>query len=167
MPQLQTGKLNEKDWYHLICCVASKRNISYCEHTLFIFTRCMDKEAQWIKIINSVLYGVLTLYIIIPSLEFVCAQAPYNVRGLLNWYIQLNSWIAFIAGNMIAYKFLQYCQGSSYSLFDASVGAGLGIPAFIVYIPDNCLLVKEESERWHWPSSQVGGGCVCSIFVSC
>ena len=86
------------------------------------------------KAINSVLFGVLTLNILIPSLEFICAQAPYSMRGLLSGYIQLNFWVAYIAGNVFAHKFLEYCQASSCSIVNASVGAGLGIAAFLFYM---------------------------------
>ena len=106
MLQLQTAKLNEKDWYHLIHCVAPRCSVSNGEHSC-LFPQggegsTMDEGHQL-----STVWCTHTEYH--PSLEFVCAQAPYNMRGLLSGYIQLNFWVAYIAGNVLAYKLFEYC----------------------------------------------------------
>ena len=56
------------------------------------------------------------------------------MRGLLSGYIQLNFWIAFITGNVLLYKYHEYCQGSSCFVVNTSVGTGLGIFAFLAYL---------------------------------
>ena len=38
------------------------------------------------------------------------------------------------AGNVVAYKLFEYCQGPSCFLAIVSVGVGLGITAFLVYL---------------------------------
>ena len=110
------------------------RNTAFFVVDILVYFHKVEKGAPWMKAINPILYGVLTLNVIIPSLEFVCAQAPYNMRGLLSGYIQLNVWVSFIAGNVLAYKLFEYCQGSSCSLAKASFGAALGIAAFLLYM---------------------------------
>ena len=117
----------------IISFIVLLRNAMFLVVSILVYFHKVEKGAPWMKAINSVLYGVLTLNII-PSLEFVCAQAPYNMRGLLSGYIQLNFWVSYIAGNVLAYKLFEYCQGSSCSIANASVGAGLGIAAFLVYL---------------------------------
>ena len=110
------------------------RNTAFLVVNILVYFHKVEKGAPWMKAIDQVLYGVLTLNILIPSLEFVCAQAPYNMRGLLSGYIQLNFCAAYIAGNVLAYKLFEFCQGSSCSLANVSVGVGLGIAAFLVYL---------------------------------
>ena len=110
------------------------RNVAFLIVSILMYFHTVESGAPWMKVINSVLYGVLTLTILIPSLEFVCAQAPYNMRGLLSGYIQLNIWVAVNMGNIFAPKLRHYCQSSSCFPAYMSVGAALGIVAFLVYL---------------------------------
>ena len=110
------------------------RNVAFLVVSIFMYFNTVERGAPWMRVINSVLYGVLTLTITKPTLEFVCAQAPYNMRGLLSGYIQLSIWVAFNAGNVFAYKLRHYCHSSSCFLANTSVGAGLSITAFFVYL---------------------------------
>ena len=110
------------------------KNTAFLVVNILVYFHKVEKGTPWMKASNSVLFGVLTLNILIPSLEFICAQAPYNMRGLLSGYIQLNFWAAYFAGNVVAYKLFEYCQGYSCSLANTTVGAGLGITAFLVYL---------------------------------
>ena len=110
------------------------RNLAFLTVSALVYFHTVESGAPWMKAINSVLYGVLTLTILIPSLEFVCAQAPYNMRGLLSGYMQLIFWVAFNAGNVLAHKLRHSCQSSSCFLANTSVGAALGIAAFLVYL---------------------------------
>ena len=110
------------------------RNLAFFTVSILVYFHTVESGVPWMKIINSILYGVLLMTIMIPSLEFVCAQAPYNMRGLLSGYIQLIFWVAFNAGNVLAHKLRHSCQSSSCSLANTSVGAALGIAAFLVYL---------------------------------
>ena len=111
------------------------RNVIYLVVSIMIYFNILDRGTPWIMGINSVLYGVLLVAMFIPSLEFVCAQAPYNMRGLMTGYIQLIYLLALTLGHTFAFEFIQYCQTfSSCSLASVSVGAALSIFAFLLYL---------------------------------
>ena len=80
------------------------------------------------------MYGVLLAILIMACLEFICAQAPYNMRGLLNGYIQLVISSAFVAGYAFPWHFSKYCPTPTCSLASASVGAAVSIFAFLLYL---------------------------------
>ena len=110
------------------------RNITYLIISILMNFHIVERGVPWIMGINSVLYGVLVAAMFIPSTEFVCAQAPYNMRGLMTGYIQFSFWLAYAFGNLLAFKFFQYCQTSSCSLANASFGAAVSIFAFLLYL---------------------------------
>ena len=110
------------------------RNIVYLIVSILMYLYILDRIPQWILGIHSVLYGVLQAAMLISSLEFVCAQAPYNMRGLMSGYMQFTFWLAFILGCIFSIKFLQYCQTLGCSIANASVGAAVSIFAFLLYL---------------------------------
>ena len=118
----------------MVSLVVVLRNITYLIENILVHFNIVEKGAPWMLGINSVMYGILLVTLTIPSLEFICAQAPYCMRGLMSGYMQLILWLAFIFGNVFSSKFLQYCQTPSCYLAYASVGAAIGIFAFLVYL---------------------------------
>ena len=110
------------------------RNIMVLIVNTLAYFDIVEREAPWMLGINSVLFGVLMATSITACFEFICAQAPYNMRGLMSGYIQLVSFTSFFAGNAFNYEFLQYCQTPGCSLANASVGAAVSIFAFLVYL---------------------------------
>ena len=116
--------------------VVLARNIMFLIVTILEHFNIVERRAPvpWMEGINSVLCGMLLAFSVTACFEFVCAQSPYNMRGLMSGYIQFVAWIAVIAGNAFNFKFLQYCQASGCSLANASVGAAVSIFAFFVYL---------------------------------
>ena len=113
------------------------RNAMFLTVRILMNFKIVDSEraTSWMMGVNSVLYGVLVMALGTPSIEFICAQAPYNMRGLMTGYILFTFGSAFVLGNVIEIKIFQYCQtSSSCSLANASVGAALSIFAFLLYL---------------------------------
>ena len=110
------------------------RSIMYLTVSILMYFNIVERRATWMMSINSILYGVLLVAMFRPSLEFICAQAPYNMRSLLTCYIQFIFWLAFISGDMFGFEFHKYCQAPGCSLANASVGAALSIFAFVLYL---------------------------------
>ena len=109
------------------------RNIMSLVKNILAYFNIVEREAPWMEGINSVLFGVLMAFTITACYEFICAQSPYNMRGLMSGYIQLVLWIPVVAGYALNFEFLQYCQTPGCSLANASVGA-VSIFAFLVYL---------------------------------
>ena len=63
------------------------RNIIFLTVSILEYFNIVEKSAPWMLGITSVLLGVLEAILIMACFEFICAQAPYNMRGLLNGYI--------------------------------------------------------------------------------
>ena len=97
------------------------RSIIFLIISILEYFNIVEKSALWMLGISSVLYGVLSAILIMACFEFICAQAPYNMRGLLNGYIQLVIWAAFVAGSAFSWHFFNYCLTPTCSLASASV----------------------------------------------
>ena len=110
------------------------RNIMFLILSILEHFNIVEREAPWMLGINSVLGGVLMAFSVTACFEFICAQSPYNMRGLMSGYIQLVVWLAFFIGNVFNYEFVHYCLTPGCSLANASVGAAVSIFAFLVYL---------------------------------
>ena len=110
------------------------QNIMFLIVSILEHLNIVEREAPWMKGISTVLFGVLLTFSVTACFEFICAQSPYNMRGLMCGYIQLVTLLALFAGNAFNFEFLQYCQTPGCSLANASVGAAVSIFAFLVYL---------------------------------
>ena len=82
----------------IISSAVMLRNIIFLTVSILEYFNIVKNSAPWMLSISLVLYGVLSAIFLMACFEFICAQAPYNMRGLLNGYIQLVIWAAFGAG---------------------------------------------------------------------
>ena len=110
------------------------QNITFLIVSILEHSNIVERKAPWILGINSVLFGVLLATSTTACFEFICAQSPYNMRGLMSGYMQLVSWIAVVAGYALNFEFLHHCQTPGCNLASASVGAAVSIFAFLVYL---------------------------------
>ena len=111
------------------------RNLTFL--TMYILN-VLERDTPWVMGINSALDGLLLVKMAIPSLEFVCAQAPYNMRGLISGYMQFVFWLGYILGYAFIFKFFHYFPVPSSSLVSVSVGAATSVFAFLVYLIVAC-----------------------------
>ena len=110
------------------------RNIMFLIVNILAYFNIVEREALWMEGITSALFGVLFAFSATACFEFICAQSPYNMRGLMSGYMQLVSWIAVVAGYALNFEFLHHCQTPGCNLASASVGAAVSIFAFLVYL---------------------------------
>ena len=92
--------------------------------------KALDSAATVLELISS---GLLLLLLLNNMLEFVCAQAPYNMRG------EFGGWILFIIFSSIS--FLSIVPHPS--LIANGIGSGLSVFGFVVY----CLLAHWYKRR--------------------
>ena len=114
----------------IISFVVMLRNIIFLIISILEYFNIVEKSALWMLGISSVLYGVLSAILIMACFEFICAQAPYNMRGLLTGYIQLVIWAAFGAVSTFFPHLFEYCPTPICYLASASVGAAVSIFGF-------------------------------------
>ena len=130
-----------------ICCLKN-RPLSMLKRLgfyMFLLTLCNIVYAfvgyffnfsEWPKFIHTWLYGFLLGRIIISSTEFVCAQSPYSMRGLLSG---LYFFIIGLSVNLGVEVFQWYTElsylSSKYCLIILySFGGGLSIVGFLLYL---------------------------------
>ena len=93
---------------------------------------------QWPYIVSCVMFGCITQFMLTKLLEFVCAQSPYHMRGLLTGYVVFVYLSALAAGNLlernvVCPKSLSYC-----SVIRHATVTAVGLIGFIIY----CLLAR-------------------------
>ena len=93
---------------------------------LFHYHRDIEALQFAAILLTSIFRGPLFLLLVNNMLEFVCAQAPYNMRGVFG------GWIVFITSSLLS---LQNIITPS-SLIVYEIGTGLSVFGFVVY----CLL---------------------------
>ena len=93
--------------------------------------------------INQILSGIVVLFLIASVLEFVCAQSPYNMRGLLTGFaafiifssVSLNSLVSGIVFQKQTYLYASIIYGS--------IQTGLSLVGFILH----CVLAHWYKRR--------------------
>ena len=96
------------------------------------------QQPQWPYIVYSILNGIVTLFFLSGVVEFVCAQAPYNMRGLLTGYISFITTISMSFGVLIFYIFELECTIPSCTVIHGSISMFLSLVGFILY----CVLAR-------------------------
>ena len=101
-------------------------------------------QSSWPYIVYGMLNGIGTLFLLTGVLEFVCAQAPYNMRGLLTGYTNLVILISLSFGSFIFFVFETECRMLSCAIIQGSISMVLSLVGFILY----CVLA-------HWYKMRV------------
>ena len=110
------------------------RNITFLTVNILTYFKIVERTVHWMMGINSVLFGILIVTSFTACFEFICAQAPYSMRGLMSGYIQFVPRFAFAAAYALDFEYIKYCVTTHCSLASASVGAAISIFAFLLYL---------------------------------
>ncbi len=98
--------------------------------------------SPWSEIAYSVLFSSIFVFLLTSILEFVCAQSPYKMRGLLLGYVVLLCLISNCVGIIIV-KFLEGCVGPYCYLIERSLFTALSLVGFVLH----CLLATWYKRR--------------------
>ncbi|XP_064403776.1 solute carrier family 15 member 4-like [Halichondria panicea] len=110
---------------------------------------CSLNLSPWSDIAYSVIFSCIVVFLLTTILEFVCAQSPYKMRGLLLGYVLLLYLMSMSVGVIIniCLSVGPYCQITEKSVFTA-----LSLVGFVIH----CLLatwykrrVREENYDVH------------------
>ena len=99
---------------------------------------------QWMEILYSVFFGSFDMLKFTFTTQFVCAQSPYNMRGLLSGYsIFLN--LASIGLGTALFRFIgALCKSTEYyKIIQWSMGAGIDLVGFTLH----CVLAHKYKRR--------------------
>ena len=95
-------------------------------------------QESWPYIIYSILDGLAILFFLSGVLEFVCAQAPYKMRGLLTGYTNFVVLISVSLGGLIFFVFKLECVTPLCTIIHTSISGFLSLVGFILY----CVLAR-------------------------
>ena len=90
--------------------------------------------SPWPFVAYSILsYTVISLLIIF-TVEFVCAQSPYSMRGLLSGFAFFTIFLSCELGTLISSIFTYHCNANSCKIVQYIVGAVLSVVGFLLYV---------------------------------
>ena len=76
----------------------------------------------------------LFAFITVCAAEFVCAQSPYNIRGLMSGFVLFTFFLFALLGYALSLVFTHLCIGKHCSTAQYSIGIGLGIAGFLLHL---------------------------------
>ena len=100
-------------------------------------------DADWFWILQSVISAPLKIILLTSAIEFVCAQSPYNMKGLMIGYMWSEYYISNIIANILAGILHTRCDGDKCSVIYSSVATFWSIIGFVLI----CLLAHWYKRR--------------------
>ena len=97
-----------------------------------IFSYSLDLS-PWSNIAYSVIFSSIFMFLLTSILEFICAQSPYKMRGLLLGYTILLYIISMYVGTILMYIFNSVCVGPYCHIFEKSVFTALSLVGFVLH----------------------------------
>ena len=119
-------------------------NSGYLLMSVCKFVRLVEySESQWPHIVYFILFGVNATFLINGMLEFVCAQSPYNIRGLLAGctVLLLVFWFSF--GALVFWLFYALCDRAYSFTAESSFTTISSLVGFILH----CVLAHWYKRR--------------------
>ena len=86
----------------------------------------------WRDVVVNILNGVATLFLFTGVLEFVCAQSPYNIRGLLTGYTNFVIFLSLSLGALV-FELVNFFGISTQAVIYSSTSAFLSLVGFVLY----------------------------------
>ena len=107
-----------------------------------IFSYFLDLS-PWLNIAYTVLFSSIFVFLLTSILEFICAQSPYKMRGLLLGYTIVLYIISIYVGTILIYVFNSVCVGRYCHIIEKSVFTALSLVGFVLH----CLLATWYKRR--------------------
>ena len=99
--------------------------------------------SPWSNIAYSVIFSVIFVFLLTTVLEFICAQSPYKMRGLLLGYTMLLYIISIYVGKIVIYICNSACVGPYCHIIERSVFTTLSLVGFVLH----CLMATGYKRR--------------------
>ncbi len=78
-------------------------------------------DSEWFWILQSLISAPLKSLLLISAIEFVCAQSPYQMKGIMIGYMWSNYYGSNIVANILAGVFHTLCTGKYCSIIYSSM----------------------------------------------
>ena len=100
-------------------------------------------DTDWFWILQSLISAPLKIILLTSAIEFVCAQSPYNMKGLMIGYMWSEYYMSNIFANIVAGIMHTLCKGDKCSVIYSSVATFWSIVGFVLI----CLLARWYKRR--------------------
>ncbi len=88
----------------------------------------------WAFAVYSILSNSSIALVIEGAIEFVCAQSPYSMRGLMSGFVTFTIITFLFFGHALSWAFTQACFSRYCAISQYSIGAMLSIVGFLLHI---------------------------------
>ena len=99
-------------------------------------------DTVWRSVLH-VISGLLTVVLLPAMFEFICAQSPYNMRGLITGYVTLVFFSTIILGSVLYISFVNLCTGPYCFIILYSLAVALAVIGFLLH----CILARWYKRR--------------------
>ena len=103
-------------------------------NTTYTFIGYFFNWSVWPAIVHTCVSSSLLGLVLATSVEFVCAQSPYNMRGLLSGFNFFILFLSITIGLTIYNHSLKSCHLKPCLIVPYSIGGGLSIAGFLLYL---------------------------------
>ena len=117
----------------------------------YSFTHYYFYLSNWPDIVHNWLYIPLLSLMLTSSIEFLCAQSPYNIRGLLSG---INCCMLFLSASIgiLVHKSL---DSKSHLIILYSLGCGLNVGGFLLYMIAACRYKRRVRDEEYHPQTHI------------
>ena len=88
---------------------------------------------SWSSYPYSIILAICMLLLVPSMLEFVCAQSPYNMRGLLVGYVWFVTSFVFVIAGILQSIFTDACKEPYCAIIYNVIATLLGVVGFVLY----------------------------------
>ena len=106
-------------------------NISF---SVISIVRLSKPVSPWPFVAYSILSCAVISLFLIFTVEFVCAQSPYGMRGLLSGFAFFTIYLSCQLGFLISLIFTHYCNTNNCKIVQYIIGAGFSAVGFLLYV---------------------------------
>ena len=117
----------------------------------YSFTHYYFYLSNWPEIVHNWLYIPFLTLMLTSSIEFLCAQSPYNIRGLLSG---INWFMLFLSGS-IGILVLKSLDSKSHLIILYSVGCGISVAGFLLYMIAACRYKRRVRDEEYHPQTHI------------
>ena len=103
-------------------------------NSVYTFISYYFNWSVWPGIVHTCVSSSLFSFVFASFVEFVCAQSPYNMRGLLSGITFLIFASSISVGTAVYNLFVEPCYSKHCLIIPYSIGGGLSIAGFLLYL---------------------------------
>ncbi len=126
-------------------------------YSVIDFIHPNEEISVWAFIAFTALSNAAFGFVIVNVMEFVCAQSPYNMRGLISGFASFTIFMFAFLGYSLSLAFTHVCSAKYCDTIQSSIGVFLTAVGFLLHFVMACCYkyrVREEGYNLHYQVEQ-------------